>query len=263
MTYGLWPATVWRRCSASALLQAQVAVFRGAAEGPRGARVLSARCPRLPLGVSSIGAGGWVERTFRPRGRRRSAGCLLRPHEWSVHGGCGGPVLDVEVAHLGLVVEVVVRHLRVVGRRPDHDEPERVTGGRRGRAAVDVMRHRDPDGHVAMTTTTQQPGVPFHVATGVLFQVAISIVDVRRVDLDGGQVVEGDRRFARPSLGLEDDSVGGCRVGCLSGCARNLTSAGRDRRRPREAGRPAGRRRERRCQPRGVRASRRRRPPQR
>ena len=44
---------------------------------------------------------------------------------------------------------------------------------------------------------------------------------------------------------------------------RNLTSAGRDRQRPQEAGRPAGRRRERRCQPRGVRASRRRRPPQR
>ena len=57
-----------------------------------------------------------------------------------VHGGCGGPVLDVEGAHPGLVVEVVVRQVRVVGRRCDYDEPERGPGGRRGRPAVDAMR---------------------------------------------------------------------------------------------------------------------------
>ena len=69
------------------------------------------------------------------------------------------PVLDVEVAHLGLVVEVVVRHVRVAGRRRDHDEPERGPGGRWGRPAVDVMRQCEPRGDV----------------------------DVRRVDVDGLQ----------------------------------------------------------------------------
>ena len=34
-------------------------------------------------------------------------------------------------------------------------------------------------------------------------------IDVRGVDLDGGQVVDGDRGFTRPGLGLEDDPVGG------------------------------------------------------
>ena len=70
-----------RRGSVSALLQAQVSVFRGpaASGGTRvaGADVFSARCLRLPLGVSSTGAGGWVESAFRPRGRRRSAGGRL------------------------------------------------------------------------------------------------------------------------------------------------------------------------------------------
>ena len=36
-----------------------------------------ARCSRLPLVVSSTGAGGWVERATRLRGRRRSAGGRL------------------------------------------------------------------------------------------------------------------------------------------------------------------------------------------
>ena len=67
----------------------------------------------------------------------------------------------------------------------DHDEPERGAGGRRGRPAVDVMRHGEPGGDV----------------------------DVRRVDLDGVQVVEGDRGFTRPGLSLEDDSVGDRHVG--------------------------------------------------
>ena len=133
---------------------AGVGGFRG-----EGARVLSARCWRLPPVVSSAGVGGWAKRAARPRGRRVSAGCLLRPHERSVHGGCGGAVLDVDVAHLGLFVEVVVRHVRVVGRRRDHDEPERGPGGRRGGPAVDVMRQGEPRGDV----------------------------DVRRVDVDGSQ----------------------------------------------------------------------------
>ena len=197
---------------------------------PRAVRPLS----EAPPGCV-VKRGGRVGRESRPRGRRVSAGCLLRPHERSVHGGCGGPLLDVDVSHLGLFVEVAVRRLRVVGRRRDHGEPERGAGGRRSRPAVDVMRQGEPCGDV----------------------------DAGRVDLDGGQVVEGDRGFARAGLGLEDDSVGGCRVGCLLGPARNLTSAGRDRRRPQESGRPSGRRRELRSRPRGVRALRRRRPPQR
>ena len=57
-------------------------------------------------------------------------GSLESVERWSVHSGRGGPVLDVEVAHLGLVVEVVVRHLRVVGRRRDHYEPEGGSSGR-------------------------------------------------------------------------------------------------------------------------------------
>ena len=100
-----------------------------------------------------------------------------------------GPVLDVEVVHLGLVVEVVVRHVRVVGRRRDHDDPERGPGGRRGWPAVDVMGQCEPGGDV----------------------------DVRGVDLDGGQVVEGDGGFTRPGLGVEDDSVGSRHVGCPVG----------------------------------------------
>ena len=65
-------AARWRRRSVSALLQVQAAVFRGSeSSGERraaGADVLSARCPRLPLVVSSTGAGGWAKRTSRPRG---------------------------------------------------------------------------------------------------------------------------------------------------------------------------------------------------
>ena len=71
-------AAAHRRRSVSALLQAQVAVFRGSAvsggRGVAGADVFSARCLRLPLGASSTGAGGWVERASRPRGRHWSAG---------------------------------------------------------------------------------------------------------------------------------------------------------------------------------------------
>ena len=77
-------------------------------------------------------------------GSRASPGLWTRLetlYALSVHGGRGGPVLDVEVAHLGLAVEVVVRHLRVVGRRGDHDEPERGAGGRQRRPAVrDLIR---------------------------------------------------------------------------------------------------------------------------
>ena len=63
--------------------------------------------------------------------------------------------------------------------------PNEAPAGGGTRPAVDVMRHREPG----------------------------CDVDVRRVDLDDGQVVEGDRGFARAGLGIEDDSVGGCRVG--------------------------------------------------
>ena len=65
-----------------------------------------------------------VDQSFGHRGRRRTASPLVPPYALSVHRDYGGPVLDVEVAHLGLVVEVMVRHFRVVGRRRDHDEPE-------------------------------------------------------------------------------------------------------------------------------------------
>ena len=99
-----------------------VRVFRGKEGRGRG-------CGVRPLSEAPPGRvvnrGGRVgQKNFPPAGRRVSAGFLLRPHERSVHGGCGGPVLDVEVAYLSLVVEVVVRRLRVVGRRRDHDEPE-------------------------------------------------------------------------------------------------------------------------------------------
>ena len=88
-----------------------------------------------PHGEPLPGEAG-VGRLFGHRGREsrsqtagdavRLAAGLLAPaaNERSVNGGWGGPVLDVEVVHLGLVVEVVVRHPRVVGRRRDHDEPE-------------------------------------------------------------------------------------------------------------------------------------------
>ena len=104
-----------------------------------------------------------------PAGTRRFAVCLLGLQGRSVHGGCGGPVLDVGVAHLGQVVKVVVRHLLVVGRRCDHHEPERGAGRRRGRPAIDVIGHGESGRDIA----------------------------VRRVDLDGGQVVEGDAASRR------------------------------------------------------------------
>lgn len=129
----------------------------------------------------------------RPAGARRSAACVLRPHERSMHASCGGTALNVDVAHLRPVVEVMVRHFRVARRRRDHNEPERRAGGMRVRPAVDVTRHGEPGGDVVL----------------------------RRVDLDGGQVVDGD-------------SLDGCRIESLSGPARNLTSAGRARRRPQE-----------------------------
>ena len=43
-----------------------------------GADVFSSGCSRLPLVVSSTGAGGWGERAYRLRGRRRSADSRLR-----------------------------------------------------------------------------------------------------------------------------------------------------------------------------------------
>ena len=42
-------------------------------------------------------------------------------------------------------------------------------------------------------------------------------VDVQGVDLDGGQVVKGDRGFTRPGFGLEDDSIVGRHIGCPAG----------------------------------------------
>ena len=134
--------------------------------------------------------------------RRRSRNATLPPNGRSVHGECGGPVLNVEAAHLGLVIEVVVRHVRVAGRRRDHDEPERGPGERRGRPAVDVMRHCEPGG----------------------------VVDVRSVDLDGGQVVEveGDRGFTRSGLGLKDDSVDGRHVAVHRWSDSGGTRANRD-----------------------------------
>ena len=60
---------------------------------------------------------------------------------------------------MACAVEVVVRHVRIVGRRRVHDEPERGSDERRGRPAVDVMRQCEPGGDV----------------------------DVGRVDLDGLQ----------------------------------------------------------------------------
>ncbi len=47
----------------------------------------------------------------------------------SVHGGFGGPVLDVEVAHLGLVVEVVVGHVQIVGGGVITTSPNEVPAG--------------------------------------------------------------------------------------------------------------------------------------
>ena len=75
--------------------------------------------------------------------------------------------------------------------------PNEVSGGRRGRPAVDVIRQGEPGGEV----------------------------DARRVDLDGGQVVEGDCRFTRPGLGLDEDSVGGRHVGCPVGSAGGQAAA--------------------------------------
>lgn len=87
------------------------------------------------LSVSSIGREGDGARELLA-GQRVSAGCLLRPHERSVHGGCGGPVLNVEAAHRGRVVWVVVRCLRVVGRRRDQAGPHGAPAeGRAGRRA--------------------------------------------------------------------------------------------------------------------------------
>ena len=137
----------------------------------------------LPGEAVSIGCSGRL-----PRFAWRRGACSGRDGR-SVRGGCGGPVLDVEVVYLGLVVEVVVRHVRVVGRRRDHEEPERGPGRRRGRPAVDVLGQGEPGGGV----------------------------DVRGVDPDGGQVVEGGRGFTRAGLGLEDDSVGGRHTGCPVG----------------------------------------------
>lgn len=65
-------------------------------------------------------------------------GGLPRPPRRSVHGRCGGPVLDVEVVHLDPAVEVALRHVRVVARRRDHDEPERGSARRRGSAGLSM-----------------------------------------------------------------------------------------------------------------------------
>ena len=104
---------------------------------------------------------------------RLAAGWLLRPHGGAVHRGCGGPVLDVESVHLPLDVEVVVRHVRVVGRRRDHDEPEGGSGGRRGRPAVDVMRQCEP-GRVSKTDGSQSPDLQ----RDVLVPAGVDEVDV-------------------------------------------------------------------------------------
>ena len=104
-----------------------------------------------------VNRGGRVgQKNFPPAGRRVSAGFLLRPHERSVHGGCGGPVLDVEVAYLSLVAGVVVRHLRVVGRRRDHDDPERGACGRRDTAGC--RRDAAPRAGLRRRRSARRPG---------------------------------------------------------------------------------------------------------
>ena len=118
---------------------------------------------------------------------------------------------------------------RVVGRRRGHDEVKSDPGGRRGRPAVDVMRYGAPGGDI----------------------------DVRRVDLDDGQVVGGRPRLRAGGFrgSTAARQVAG-RLAVSRGALGNVTSAGRGRRRRRGAGRPAGRRGERLCQPCGVRAPR-------
>ena len=95
-------------------------------------------------------------------------------------------------------------------------------------------------------------------AIRVSLQAAVKIgLDVSRSLAPQGPTYGVRQRSDVPAWGQEPRRVFVAvieQVGCLLGCARRLTSADRDRRRPRESGRPAGRRRERRCQPRGVRA---------
>ena len=126
----------------------------------------------------------------------------------SVHGGCGGPVLVVEVAHLGVVVEVVVRHVRVGERRRDHDEPEGGFGERRGRPAVDVRQcERCGD------------------------------VDVPRVDVDGLRCALAAASVARGVRGRRWPCRSRLRTACrLRGRRVRGTARDQRRRRPRRAG---------------------------
>ena len=171
------------RCEATARRDAERARGRGAvgkAGRRRGkpAERLSSACP----GASSCTSPTWptsIRRGTWTATTRRRAGTSMRPST---------PPSRTTGVSAGFAMCCWTRRPRpasAASARSSTGYP----GGRRGRTAVDVVGHREPGGDV----------------------------DVRGVDLEGGQLVEGDRGFTRPSLGLEDDSVGGRHVGCPVG----------------------------------------------
>jgi len=73
----------------------------------------------LPATFDLLVLGYLQDVSFRKPGMGK-----LGPHGRSVQVDFDGPLLDVESVHLRLAAEVVSRHVRVAGRRLDHDEPE-------------------------------------------------------------------------------------------------------------------------------------------
>ena len=98
---------------------AGVGGFRGK-EGrrrPRAGRPLS----EAPAG-RVVNRGGWVgQKSGPPAGPGQVRGVLAPAARAVSARRLRWPVLDAEAVHLGLVVEVMVRRLQVVGRRRDHD----------------------------------------------------------------------------------------------------------------------------------------------
>ena len=219
-------------------------------------------CPgkRVSISCSSIVAEavppGGRGRGFAPRGETACSGRT----GGQCNGGCGGPVLDAEVAYLGLFVEVVVRRLGsqdggVITTRPD----EAPAGGGVAVCRLDATRRAGR----RRRRSACRPGWWAGGRGGPRLRAGGSRSRSRCRAARRSQGWRGEREVAsRRDAGVRGRSSGDAGVlaavseHCGSSLARNLTSAGRDRRCPREAGRPAGRRRAHRCQPRARRASR-------
>ena len=137
---------------------------RRCASGTAGRSHADVLSPSGADGTTGLGTGGTPgDRLTR---FALGAGCLLRPQRAVSARRLRWAVLDVEVAHLGLVVEVVVGHVGSWGGGVITMRPNEIRGGRRGQPVVDVMGQCEPGGDGRVDVDGFQCELP--AASGVL-----------------------------------------------------------------------------------------------